>query len=255
LTSKDVTAARIENLARVEREDSAAGGLLEKVFGVDRFKTLQWWRTGLKRCRAVVRIDDLNGVGRGTGFLIEGSALHPSLPPLVVITNAHVVPDAIEPTDAVVAFHGLDADEAGSKEFNVRTVCWSSPPSPPGVDTTVLELDGLPDKVEPIPLVDTVRFTDDSRAYIIGHPRGYDQPQFSIQDNKMLDHDDTHLHYRSPTEGGSSGSPVFESQWKVIGLHHAGSVTMSRLEGKGTYPANEALRIDAIRTAIGAYRK
>ena len=68
----------------------------------------------------------------------------------------------------------------------------------------------------------------------------------------MLDHNETHLHYRAPTEGGSSGSPVFEEQWKLIGLHHAGGSTMPRLNGKGTYEANEALRIDEIRDAITA---
>ena len=253
LKSNDLAATRIEQLEQLETGDDKTGLQLEKVFGPDRFQTLRWWRNGLMRCRAVVRIDDLNGVGRGTGFLIKGSDLHPSLPALVVITNCHVVPDAVNQHDAKVAFHGLDADYADSKTFDVKRMWWHSPPSPPGVDTTVLELSGVPDEVEPIPLADPLpAFDDTSRAYIIGHPRGYDQPQFSIQDNLLLGHDDTHLHYRAPTEGGSSGSPVFEGQWKVIGLHHAGSSTMTRLDGAGTYAANEALRIDAIRAAITA---
>ena len=253
LKSNDLAATRIEQLEQLETGADKTGLQLEKVFGPDRFQTLRWWRNGLMRCRAVVRIDDLNGVGRGTGFLINGGDLHPSLPALVVITNCHVVPDAVNQHDVKVAFHGLDADSADSKTFDVKRMWWHSPPSPPGVDTAVLELSGVPDGVEPIPLADPLpAFDDTSRAYIIGHPRGYDQPQFSIQDNLLLDYDDTHLHYRAPTEGGSSGSPVFESQWKVIGLHHAGSSTMTRLDGAGTYAANEALRIDAIRSAITA---
>jgi V8-like Glu-specific endopeptidase len=186
--------------------------------------------------------------------LIKGTDLHPNLPPLVVITNCHVVPDAVQQCDAKVAFRGLDDDDVQRKAFDVKQIWWSSSPSPPGVDATLLELCGTPDNVEPMPLVNRFpKLNDTSRAYIIGHPRGYEKPQFSIQDNLVVDYDDTRLHYRSPTEGGSSGSPVFESQWKVIGLHHAGSETMSYLKGKrGTYAANEALRIDAIRSAISS---
>lgn len=249
--SRDTAADRLSELGNLE--NSQAGVVLEKVFGTERFKTLKWWRNGLLRCRAVVRIDDRNDDSPiGTGFLVAGNEIHPSLPELVVVTNCHVVPDRVKERDAVVTFHGLDDNEAGRKSFLVQRLWWRSPASPPGVDTAILELDGKPN-VEPVPLADTLHLQNDkSRAYIIGHPRGYDQPQFSIQDNLLLDHDDVRLHYRSPTEGGSSGSPVFEDLWKVIGLHHAGSARMSCLTKAGTHAANEALRIDAIRAAIAA---
>ena len=251
LSAGDIAASRLEQLVQREGDESEAAGVLEKVFGDARFQTLEWWRNGLMRCRGVVRIDDLNRVGRGTGFLVNGKELHPLLPDLVVMTNGHVVPEAIHQDDAVVAFHGLESDERESSRFGVRRLRWYSSSVHPNVDTALLELKGTPNNVEPLPLVRKMpKLTDKSRTYIIGHPKGYDQPQFSIQDNMLLEYDDTRLHYRSPTEGGSSGSPVFESQWQVIGLHHAGSVTMSRLREKGTHAANEALRIDAIRDAI-----
>jgi V8-like Glu-specific endopeptidase len=85
------------------------------------------------------------------------------------------------------------------------------------------------------------------RAYIIGHPRGWSTPQISLHDNRMLDYDETYVHYRSPTDPGSSGSPVFDNEWRLIGVHHAGSSSMARLRGKGgVYQANEAIRISAI---------
>jgi V8-like Glu-specific endopeptidase/tetratricopeptide (TPR) repeat protein len=239
LTSEDVSAGRLDSL--------------EQIFGADRYQPLQWWRNGLARCRAVARVDDGSGYAHGTGFLLKGSDLHRSLPELVVVTNGHVVPDSVTEDNAVVTFHGLDNDEAVSR-FNVRRQWWYSPPGHRTVDTAVLELDGTPKDVDPLPVATKwPKLNDRPRTYIIGHPGGNEQLQFSVQDNLLLDLDDTRLHYRSPTEPGSSGSPVFDGQWKVIGLHHSGKSTMPRLNNRGgAYEANEALRIDAIRRAMSA---
>ena len=67
--SRDTAADRLSELGNLE--NSQAGVVLEKVFGTERFKTLKWWRNGLLRCRAVVRIDDRNDDSPiGTGFLV-----------------------------------------------------------------------------------------------------------------------------------------------------------------------------------------
>jgi hypothetical protein len=104
---------------------------------------------------------------------------------------------------------------------------------------------------------------DTARVYIVGHPGGRDLA-FSFQDNELLDHEGPplgkvqipgvcRLHYRAPTEGGSSGSPVFNSRlWQVIALHHkGGKIGMPKLNGKeGTYGANEGVSIQSIAAAI-----
>jgi V8-like Glu-specific endopeptidase len=88
------------------------------------------------------------------------------------------------------------------------------------------------------------------RLYIIGHPGGRDL-EFSLQDNYLLAASERLVHYRTPSEGGSSGSPVFgPTDWKVVALHHAGRNDMPRLDGQGTYEANEGIALAALTKAI-----
>jgi hypothetical protein len=61
------------------------------------------------------------------------------------------------------------------------------------------------------------------------------------------------VHYRAPTEGGSSGSRVFNADlWQVIALHHKGGKSgLQKLNDKpGTYAANEGISIQSIRDAV-----
>ena len=245
--STDVRAARLD--------DDFGGERLERVLGIDRFLSLTWYRTGLQRCRAVARVQTVNDDGVGTGLLVAGPDLHPGLPRLVVITNGHVVPEALDPARALVAFHGLDDDPGRQARFRVARQCWYQPSARPGLDTTILELVGYPQGVIPIPFAPALprKPLRNSRAYVIGHPRGSAQPQFSLQDNILLDYDQRVLHYRAPTEPGSSGSPVFNDDWELIGLHHAGGSNLPQLNNAGgTHAANEGITFDAIRSRLAA---
>jgi hypothetical protein len=249
---------------RADLLDPTSEESLEKIFGDTRFVGLPWYRTGLERCRAVARVETESADGIGTGFLVAGPALHPALPPLVLLTNGHVIPEGLDPQDAFVAFHGVDADgapepagagaAAGEPRFRVRRLLWHEPSAAPGLDTSILELAAYPPGVDPLPVADDLPRLGgrtSQRAYIIGHPRGLETPQYSLQDNVILDYDDVLLHYRSPTEPGSSGSPVFDNQWRLIGLHHAGRTDTPRLHNAGgTYAANEAILLAAVRRRL-----
>src|SRR6185295_4321810 len=56
---------------------------------------------------------------------------------------------------------------------------------------------------------------------IIQHPNG-EPKQLALRDNQFVDLLDNFLHYKTDTAPGSSGSPVFNDQWEIIGLHHSG---------------------------------
>jgi len=229
----------------------------EKVFGTDSFTGLESYRLGLERCRAIalIRIPG-EARGFGTGFLIRGGELHPSYgDELLLMTNAHVISDdprSIRPSEAEVIFEALDGVMCG-----IEKILWSSPPTQ--CDATLLRLNmsdetaPLLKQVAPYPVMkDPPALNEKARVCIIGHPGGAGL-SLSLQDNLLLDYDEQRMHYRTPTENGSSGSPVFNKQWKVVGLHHKGDSRMPKLNGKpGAYEANEGIRISAIIEALAA---
>lgn len=243
--------------------------LLEKVLGKTRYVSLKDMYRAFSRARAVARIEDRPDHGIGTGFLLRGADLHESLGnDLLLLTNAHVVSDDLEaadpppllPDDATVTFEVLRGEPNRRYEFAIAELLWTSPPGE--LDATLVRLDAAVDEVEPCPIHSRLPLRDgEQRVYVIGHPKG-GTLSFSIQDNVLLDHEGppdgepkkpgvVHLHYRAPTEGGSSGSPVFNRQWKLIGLHHAGSTDLPRLNKKaGSYPANEGIWIQSIIEAM-----
>jgi len=61
---------------------------------------------------------------------------------------------------------------------------------------------------------------------IIHHPQG-DYKQISIRENTFVGIDETKIYYETDTAQGSSGSPVFNDQWQVVGLHHKSIAKMS----------------------------
>jgi hypothetical protein len=201
----------------------------------------------------VARIE-VNGKGFGTAWVIDAGALVAGgRPRLLLVTNAHVMgpdsparyPGAIRPEDATVHFQIQGVSTAATK------VIFHSPVHE--LDSTLFEVQSIPEGVEPLELDPGVieLASPPQRLYIIGHPGGRDL-EFSLQDNHLLAADDRLLHYRTPSEGGSSGSPVFGPvDWKVVALHHAGSREMARLSGPGTYDANEGIALAALQRAQG----
>ena len=92
-----------------------------------------------------------------------------------------------------------------------------------------------------------------TKAFVVGHPAS-GALQFSLHDSMLLDVCDYErlMHYRTPTEPGSSGSPVSNSRWEVVALHHAGAPNVRRLHGEGEYEANEGITLRSIRPKLGA---
>jgi hypothetical protein len=241
---------------QLKEPHAATLAAFEKVFGADSFVSFEWYRRGLDLCRSVARLGTETRRGLGTGFLVCGKNIRAEWGDgAVLVTNAHVLsPDknvkgALRPDAAVVFFEALS--EGGQEVARqVKEVLWTSPPEE--LDATVVRLSepvegaGVCEPTPHLPLKD-----DNQHIYIIGHPGG-GTLSFSIHDNLLLDHEAPLIHYRTPTEGGSSGSPVFNQQWRLIGLHHKGGMLPRLNNQPGTYEANEGIWIESIRRAVAA---
>lgn len=246
--------------ARQRAADEPPSAQLEAVLGKLGVNTWRWWKTGLERASAICSIRTKVGDRMGTGWLVRAGALgRVPADELLVVTNFHVVnahgaDNGIAPESAQVVFEATDP----AKAYDVKEIVYSSPPD--RLDCTLLRLTEAPAGITPLPLAKVLPVVDDTaHVYLIGHPGGRDLA-FSMQDNALIDHEGPpagkpavqgvcRVHYRAPTEGGSSGSPVFNARlWEVIALHHSGGkLGMPKLNGQpGTYAANEGIWIQSI---------
>lgn len=256
----DVNLSSVEfsNLKRIAGEKE-----LELVYGPDSYKRIKWLKLALDSCQAIGLVSRRSGEGVGTGFVINGRSLSPKLDDdWYFLTNSHVVTNDIElirhtpphrrpllPMNAHITFELLFEKEP--REFKVKELVWTSPPEE--LDVTLLKLDQpfYDKKVISYPICsDLDDPSEKPRIYIAGHPGGRSLT-ISLQDNHLIEFNEDKLQYRTPTDPGSSGSPIFNNQWELVGLHHAGSRQKESLRRLGhKHEANEGIRIGAIVEAI-----
>jgi len=189
---------------------------LEKIIGLEELFQINWIEKALLASKSVCKVVRPDG-GTGTGFLLNGNYL---------LTNQHVLEHKEMADKAKIIFnYGIDAQETvqQTSEYQLDTSTFYT--------SKFKELDYTLVKVfnnKDVPLSNWGNLTldnfsvpqKDHRVNIIQHPDG-DFMKIALPD-KIIGSLNQHLFYITDTKKGSSGSPVFNQDWQVVALHHAG---------------------------------
>jgi V8-like Glu-specific endopeptidase len=188
-------------------------------------------------CRLVV---DIHGQGQhGTGFRIG---------PDILLTNWHVLHDKHNGTraTAVTAEFGYEDDGSGGALAPVVVPCDASSIVADQADdwAVIRSTQALADAWPEVKLSEAATPTQSTSAYIIQHPGGQ-RKRVGFVRNQVSFFDERVVHYLTDTQEGSSGSPVFDAQGRLIALHHAGG-RPQEVVGRSPVKKNEGIRISRI---------
>ena len=197
----------------------------------------------IQKAVARVAIPTNDGIKYGTGFLIS---------PSLFITNNHVL-DTKEAAAATWFQFNYQVDLNGNPlpvdVFRADpNFFYTNPKS--DLDFTILKLTKNSASVYPgdkygfIRLI-TTPFAKDQLCNIIQHPE-HRRKEVVLHENRLTDIYEKVIRYKTDTQAGSSGSPVFDKKWDLIALHHAYGEAYSDTYGKIIYVNNEGIRIDKV---------
>jgi V8-like Glu-specific endopeptidase len=220
------------------RSPDTASTVVEKIFGETTLRPISFLEQGTRSSRAVAFVDVRDGVERwsGTGFLIGSNLL---------MTNHHVVPEKKLLGGTIVRFNYQEDFERRAlptKDYGAAQA--GAFRASAELDYAILELEREPGgEWGWLPLqVHDVR--KGNRINVIQHPNGQTK-QISMHNNLVEYVGGNVLQYVTSTSPGSSGSPVLNDQWQVVGLHHAGGRLVEPTTGK-MYGRNEGILIQSI---------
>lgn len=218
--------------------------LFERILGVaSELQSVNFLARGERAARAVGRISILESgrlAGFGTGFLVGERLL---------LTNNHVLPDPETAGASFVEFD-LELDVDGVTKRADRYDL-----DPATLFVTHVDLDFSLVAVAPGGggrrpgsvhgwhrlIANQGKIVIGEPINIVGHPNGRAK-EVAVRDNALLNQLPEYLHYRTDTEPGNSGSPVFNDQWEVVALHHAG---VPGPDGQ-SWIANEGVRVSVL---------
>jgi hypothetical protein len=233
----------------------------EKILFKDDMLSFPFLEAGVKAGNSVARIqvkrydngvmaksaDGDPAIYLGTGWLLTQQ---------LVITNHHVInargnnePDAgkndfsLQAGDAIAEFD-FNTDNINGQLFKAAKL----EASDQQLDYAIIRLEQVldrqplslfPQKIEVSEIIPQV-------VNIIQHPRGYAK-KVALRNNHIFDTPYPRVRYFTATDGGSSGSAVFDDKWQVIALHRASSLVKEiEYQNQKTAWVNEGVQIEAI---------
>ena len=196
---------------------------LEKIIsGQNYLLPINWLEKAFMASKAVCRVVCANG-SLATGFLTKEGYL---------FTCNHVIPSPDEAKTARIEFNyeiGLDGEVKSRTTYELDASDFKASP-PTEFDFARVKITDRADA--PLSQWGFVEFEKEiipsvgENVTIIQHPKGEDK-QIALHASKVLNQFNQHLFYTTNTAPGSAGSPVFNIDWKVVAIHHAGKTDES----------------------------
>lgn len=180
---------------------------------------------GVQKSKAVGKVEikiGSNRVNVGTGFLFKVKGIND----LFFITNYHVINDRkdIDKTKVIFDYElDIDGNSIASKSFRIdENRAWYCSPVNE-YDTTIFNLIDDHNELESYGYIELkeIEIAQNDFVNIIQHPGG-EMKQISLYHNIVTNTSERVVQYLTDTLKGSSGSPVFNSDWEVVALHHSG---------------------------------
>ena len=213
-----------------EGPDAAELAVDRLVNGTDQLN-INYLERGMIAADAVARIEVRDGesqvVGSATGFMIS---------PRLLLTNNHVLPTADDAAQSWVQFrHEFDA-----MGRDLEPCVFALDPSAfffsdRELDITIVAVSpDAPDRRQRVARFGWLRLSASPDTVLAGewltmihHPAGASK-QVALRQNLLIRQNDTELWYATETAWASSGAPVFNDSWQVVGVHRAGAPMRDR---------------------------
>ncbi|XUL92736.1 trypsin-like serine peptidase [Streptomyces galilaeus] len=224
--------------------------VFERILGAaSELQNVNFLARGERAARAVARVSivvDGRRAGFGTGFLVGERLL---------LTNNHVLPDVATATGSFAEFD-LESDVDGTAK---PVDSYDLAPDELFVTDSALDYTLVAVGVGPAGrrpgavhgwlklIANQGKIVIGEPVNVVGHPDARPK-EIAVRANELLNQLPQFLHYRTDTLPGNSGSPVFNDQWEVVALHHAG---VPDPDGAG-WIANEGARVSAILRHLAA---
>jgi V8-like Glu-specific endopeptidase len=185
---------------------------------------------GLKRVASVCRVEVLDGKRFGSGVLIASR---------LVLTNHHVLVEksgedlqvnargTLFRFGDVTAANGKEAEGKTFKTAGENPVLAFSPAEK--LDYVLIQVEEAIEGQTDIGVAETTLDVpkDGDGIHILQHPEGKAMKlALSADGVTKADQSVGIFQYVTATAGGSSGSPCFNDDWRLIGIHHAERATM-----------------------------
>lgn len=214
----------------------------------DTFLPINFLEKGVIKSRSVAKVEINNGstIKVGTGFLFKLKGHYD----LFFITNNHVINDKSDILSTRIIFDYEEDVYGNSKASKSFTIDMNGPwytSNPSELDVTIFKLISTED-IDQFGhlLLNKVTTHKNDFVNIIQHPAGQFK-KIALYHNIVTNISDHKVQYLTDTMPGSSGSPVFNSQWEVVAIHHSGGIhKINEPEIKDTMYRNEGIDINKI---------